>query len=284
MPTKMLQFVRCRLFLDLAQWLLIFPLIASIIQFKLSHNYHWLRNWQPLRFQSQNLTMFGYDTNLGKCVPFEYSGCDGNENLFLDLEQCSRTCQNLTKNVSDPCAVNEFAGNSTLCNSSLEMHWIFSFKSQKCVKSQGCHEEHNQFKSQEDCQKTCVNKTQLEVPKNHSSAINVNFLIADCFLAPKAGTCSKSESRFYFNSEQKDCLEFHFSGCGGNKNNFESQEECLDSCGDALGEIAGKNASVCMQSKDSGSCHNAFQRWFFNTRTETCQKFIYTGCGGNTNR
>lgn len=32
-----------------------------------------------------------------------------------------------------------------------------------------------------------------------------------------------------------------------------------------------------------GRCRAAFQRWWYNRRTNQCERFIYGGCGGNQN-
>ncbi|EDO40368.1 predicted protein, partial [Nematostella vectensis] len=33
-----------------------------------------------------------YDTNRGKCAPFVYTGCGGNENNFMNEQKCLETC------------------------------------------------------------------------------------------------------------------------------------------------------------------------------------------------
>ena len=35
---------------------------------------------------------------------------------------------------------------------------------------------------------------------------------------------------------------------------------------------------------DVGPCSAQDQAWFFNHLTETCEEFVYSGCGGNKNR
>ncbi|XP_053405140.1 carboxypeptidase inhibitor SmCI-like [Mercenaria mercenaria] len=39
-------------------------------------------------------TRYFYDNRLSRCVPFTYSGCGGNENNFLTLRACKKTCEN----------------------------------------------------------------------------------------------------------------------------------------------------------------------------------------------
>ncbi|XP_068702973.1 inter-alpha-trypsin inhibitor-like [Montipora foliosa] len=46
------------------------------------------------------------------------------------------------------------------------------------------------------------------------------------------------------------------------------------------GELEGKNCSAKVQ---PGPCMGYFPRWFFNTTSKKCHKFIYGGCRGNGN-
>ena len=52
-----------------------------------------------------------------------------------------------------------------------------------------------------------------------------------CYLAPEAGACNNSLSRYYFDASSKQCVAFTFSGCGGNSNNFITLEKCRETCG-----------------------------------------------------
>lgn len=40
---------------------------------------------------------------------------------------------------------------------------------------------------------------------------------------------------------------------------------------------------ICMASKISGSCQAKLQRWYYNSSTEMCHQFSYTGCDGSPN-
>ena len=41
---------------------------------------------------------------------------------------------------------------------------------------------------------------------------------------------------------------------------------------------------VCYLKKDSGPCDQKIEKWFFNGRSNKCEKFTYGGCKGNLNR
>jgi hypothetical protein len=80
--------------------------------------------------------------------------------------------------------------------------------------------------------------------------------------------------RWFFNKTSGECEPFVFEGCGGNENNFESEEECDKVC---------PPPDPCRLPADPGPCKAAIPRWFFNRATGRCERFVYGGCGGNTN-
>jgi hypothetical protein len=44
------------------------------------------------------------------------------------------------------------------------------------------------------------------------------------------GLCSNTFQRFYYNQTDKKCLPFDYTGCGGNLNNFITENECNIMC------------------------------------------------------
>ncbi len=53
----------------------------------------------------------------------------------------------------------------------------------------------------------------------------------------KPGDCDGTNKRYYFNILMSKCLEFDYTGCNGNLNNFESAKDCEITC-DVLIEMA----------------------------------------------
>ncbi|KAL1462776.1 hypothetical protein WDU94_014584 [Cyamophila willieti] len=51
-----------------------------------------------------------------------------------------------------------------------------------------------------------------------------------CMLPEQTGPCHAFHERFRFEPMKGMCIPFSYSGCQGNKNNFYTQEECLDYC------------------------------------------------------
>ncbi|CAF4293399.1 unnamed protein product [Rotaria socialis] len=51
-----------------------------------------------------------------------------------------------------------------------------------------------------------------------------------CMQLIEVGSCTQYERRFYFNLDMSKCLEFDYSGCGANDNNFLTRDACEDTC------------------------------------------------------
>jgi len=51
-----------------------------------------------------------------------------------------------------------------------------------------------------------------------------------CMQPVEIGSCTQYERRFYFNLDMSKCLEFDYSGCGANDNNFLTRDTCEDTC------------------------------------------------------
>ena len=48
------------------------------------------------------------------------------------------------------------------------------------------------------------------------------------------------------------------------------------------GEEGGKH--ICELPPEEGSCFGYWVQFFYNSTSEACEEFIYTGCDGNKNR
>ncbi|CDQ95257.1 unnamed protein product [Oncorhynchus mykiss] len=51
-----------------------------------------------------------------------------------------------------------------------------------------------------------------------------------CWARAESGPCHAILERWYFVPEKGTCAPFLFGGCGGNRNNFDSEEYCLSVC------------------------------------------------------
>uniref|UniRef100_A0A670ZKV3 BPTI/Kunitz inhibitor domain-containing protein n=1 Tax=Pseudonaja textilis TaxID=8673 RepID=A0A670ZKV3_PSETE len=57
-----------------------------------------------------------------------------------------------------------------------------------------------------------------------------------CQLPSVCGICKAMFPRFFYNVSTHKCEPFIYGGCGGNKNNFESEDECRRACRFTKGE------------------------------------------------
>ncbi|KAJ8004247.1 hypothetical protein DPEC_G00156830 [Dallia pectoralis] len=54
-----------------------------------------------------------------------------------------------------------------------------------------------------------------------------------CLASAETGPCRAMLARWYFDRKEGRCVQFIYGGCGGNRNNFESEEYCLSVCSTA---------------------------------------------------
>ncbi|GFU63161.1 hypothetical protein NPIL_322983 [Nephila pilipes] len=117
---------------------------------------------------------------------------------------------------------------------------------------------------------TCISNSEfLSAPSSNSI----------CLQPKEEGPCFALFLRYYYNKETGQCERFTYGGCGGNNNNFETQEDCEAACG----SVPTPTTSVCKLEKVVGPCRANIPRFFYNKSTKRCQKFIYGGCTGNGN-
>lgn len=57
--------------------------------------------------------------------------------------------------------------------------------------------------------------------------------VKDCLKPQSIGYCKRYAVRWYYDGEAGVCRPFAYGGCGGNKNNFPSQEACSFACSHA---------------------------------------------------
>lgn len=80
-------------------------------------------------------------------------------------------------------------------------------------------------------------------------------------------------NRYGFDSTTGTCIEFVYGGCLGNTNNFQTLEECQQTCPDV--DVCELEAGVV------GPCAAVIPRYTFENGE--CTEFNYGGCGGNNN-
>ncbi|XP_011610527.2 tissue factor pathway inhibitor a [Takifugu rubripes] len=98
-----------------------------------------------------------------------------------------------------------------------------------------------------------------------------------CALKDEKGPCKAIKDRFFFNVDNGHCELFEYGGCGGNANNFETLEECEETC------VVSDNKTPCHLSEAPGPCRGLLSRYYYDSRSQQCTHFFYGGCFGNAN-
>ncbi|XP_026677282.1 papilin-like [Diaphorina citri] len=101
------------------------------------------------------------------------------------------------------------------------------------------------------------------------------FIAKDICLQPAViGDCANYVLTWYYDSLEARCRQFYYGGCGGNQNNFMTEEACQARC--AGGTFVTSSAApdqlenriavvdvldVCDQPKDVGPCNGNYVNW-----------------------
>nr|CAI5860885.1 unnamed protein product [Callosobruchus analis] len=141
-----------------------------------------------------------YDMEYGGCSRFWYGGCDGNDNRFKSKEECEEICV-------DKCNLPKVAGP---CEGYYPQ-WFYDKDSKHCSQFiyGGCLGNNNRFETREECASTCVK---------------------DDSLPAEVGECANYVDRWYYDTRERACRQFYYGGCGGNDNNFQTEQACRARC------------------------------------------------------
>ncbi|VDK68406.1 unnamed protein product [Onchocerca ochengi] len=105
---------------------------------------------------------------------------------------------------------------------------------------------------------------------------------ARCNHYPNRGTCEDRGfiTKWYYDRYAHRCREFHYGGCEGNENRFDSFEECSQAC---RYKSLDDPRQRCFLPHDPGTCAGNFERWHFDMQIRQCICSWWSGCGGNSN-
>lgn len=139
-----------------------------------------------------------YET--GQCELFSWGGCGGNLNNFLTAQECADACL-------DRCALPAVPGD---CQAAVP-RFFFDKTSGRCESFVwgGCGGNANNFETRVECVEACGDL---------------------CLLPPDSGDCDGICPRWFFNPGTGQCEEFVWGCCGGNLNNFPTQQACQATC------------------------------------------------------
>jgi len=159
-----------------------------------------------------------YDAQLRSCRQFLYGGCLGNGNRFLTKKDCEGVCQ--PKKDEPVCKKPKAEG---ACTGDYP-RWFYNSGSGDCEEFSysGCRGNNNRFMTRQECGNTC----------KHSALARRSELTCKQYV--EEGSCedgvNSTLARWGYHPYSRRCVPFYYSGCNGNDNNFESQEECETVC------------------------------------------------------
>ena len=68
-------------------------------------------------------------------------------------------------------------------------------------------------------------------------------IAGNCSLPPVTGICLAAFQRYFYNSTARRCETFTWGGCGGNGNNFQTMEDCENTCASGKANII----KICLE-------------------------------------
>ncbi|XP_045767833.1 boophilin-H2-like [Maniola jurtina] len=120
------------------------------------------------------------------------------------------------------------------------------------------------------------------VDKTRATPYQPYIIAKTCMLIPDKGPCRAEIPMYYFEPKYQNCSTFHWGGCQGNGNRFDTNEECITSCLSRPNHPKTR-PKWCSLTFDYGFCFGAINRWYYDPLWKVCKQRIYSGCGGNKN-
>ncbi|TRY75166.1 hypothetical protein TCAL_04512 [Tigriopus californicus] len=178
-----------------------------------------------------------HNPETGKCEPFVYGGCEGNENRFESLLECSETCVTDLKSKQEVraqvCALPVYLHENlepllkSGCTEEKGMKFHFNEETGQCdeVEYEGCFGTDNLFDTPETLAKIEEQTMELldQVSADDGLCDQPKYLED-----PGLGACRAQLPKWAF--EDGQCTPFFYNGCGGTENQFELEEDCLKKC------------------------------------------------------
>uniref|UniRef100_A0A914D7A5 BPTI/Kunitz inhibitor domain-containing protein n=1 Tax=Acrobeloides nanus TaxID=290746 RepID=A0A914D7A5_9BILA len=149
----------------------------------------------------------------------------------------------------------------------------------------GCGGNSNRFHTKEQCESLCLRR-EPSIPIRiglagagrvenvpHHPPIQQREQAQDkhvCEHPKDTGPCNRFVTKWFYNKGDGTCNRFHYGGCEGNPNRFETEQQCKQTCGEYT--------DTCYLPKVVGPCAGKNKRFFYNQSTKQCTEFEYSGC------
>jgi len=186
-----------------------------------------------------------YNADSGECRIFTFSGCEGNENNFPNERQCLQRCYGA--NVEKICRLKINPGRS--CQGmETRTRYYYEPAMASCAPFlyAGCDGNQNHFVTFDECDRYCdwhlpnrlliatnTNGIGDYIDKQRQQKLIYNTIVDRCLLQHESGTCLGNYIKWYNDPNKHRCMPFVYSGCEGNANRFEGEQECMATCANA---------------------------------------------------
>ncbi|CAD5220672.1 unnamed protein product [Bursaphelenchus okinawaensis] len=150
---------------------------------------------------------FYFDLRTKHCQPFQYAGCNGNDNQFKTSAECKAKCSGVSADVADAANIRKMVVDVEKCEGGVRAAFDNSSKPVSCDK---CPEGYK-----------CVDK--LCCP-SRDAVCEINYDTG------KYAFAGSHTPRYFYDKEVNNCLLFTYYGVLGNGNNFETYNECMKFC------------------------------------------------------
>ncbi|KAM6912153.1 kunitz-type protease inhibitor 1a [Xenentodon cancila] len=153
-----------------------------------------------------------YNAASESCEEFIFGGCRENLNNYLSKPECTDACYSKGA-PGEKCGVKCSEDQFTCANGCCLDPGLDCDSTPQCSDSSdelNCEDLDHKF------------RILLEIPIDEQKV--------RCTEPPDTGNCRESNTKWYYDPFQEDCLRFNYGGCAGNENRFESKDSCKRFC------------------------------------------------------